>query len=154
MFYNTIYMFLKKKKKIDLNNNSLNGMLKPRKHILELIETIKSTPTPLPKTDFVKPTTEEGWVEFHKINEEGMKLAYASKEGYHIDNNRLFISGTRDLTDILDWSKIVTKNFKNSKIYKNADKVFKDNDKIDYVVGHSAGGSATLELEKNIQIEK
>ena len=40
-------------------------------------------------------------------------------------------------------------SFKNSKIYKTIEPVFKENEDIDYVVGHSAGGSATLELEKN-----
>ena len=45
-------------------------------------------------------------------------------------------------------------NFKDSKIYKNIEPVFKENEDIDYVVGHSAGGSATLELEKNFPDRK
>ena len=50
----------------------------------------------------------------------------------------------------MDWPKIPFGTFKDSKIYKNIEPVFKDNPQIDYVVGHSAGGSAALELEKKI----
>ena len=53
------------------------------------------------------------------------------------------------MQDVSDWPKIVFGSFKNSKIYKNADEVFKNDPDIDYVCGHSAGGSASLELEKN-----
>ena len=64
--------------------------------------------------------------------------------------NYLFVAGTRDFRDVMDWPKIPFGTFKDSKIYKNIDPVFKDNPQTDYyVVGHSAGGSATLELEKN-----
>ena len=78
-----------------------------------------------------------------------MKIAYNKAEGYHIEGNKLFIAGTRDLRDVMDWPKIPFGTFKDSKIYKNIEPVFKDNQQIDYIVGHSAGGSAALELEKN-----
>ena len=97
---------------------------------------------------FKKPVTQDEWLKFHKTNEEGMDKAYKSKEGYHIDGNKLFIAGTRDIQDVMDWPKIPLGMFQYSKIYKNVEPVFKDNPQIDYVVGHSAGGSATLELEK------
>ena len=90
------------------------------------------------------------WRDFHKTNEEGMKKAYEKPEGYHIEGNKLFIAGTRDFGDVMDWYKIPLGRFKDSKIYKNIDPAFKDNPQIDYVVGHSAGGSATLELEKKL----
>ena len=102
-----------------------------------------------PKVKFQKPKTQDEWVSFHKMNEEGIKKAYEKPEGYHIDGNKLFIAGTRDFNDVLDWRRIPLGTFKDSKIYKNVEPVFKDNPQINYVVGHSAGGSATLELEKN-----
>ena len=83
-----------------------------------------------------------------------MKIAYSKPEGYHIDNNKLFIAGTRDLRDVYDWAKIPFGNFKDSKIYKNIEPVFKNNPEINYIVGHSAGGSAALELEKITLIER
>ena len=88
------------------------------------------------------------------MNEEGIKKTDEKPEGYHIENNKLYIAGTRDFNDVIDWPKIPMGIFKDSKIYKNIEPVFKNNPQIDYVVGHSAGGSAALELEKLIPIEK
>jgi hypothetical protein len=39
------------------------------------------------KQEFIKPQTEDEWQKFHKINEDGMKKAYESKEGYYKDGN-------------------------------------------------------------------
>ena len=83
------------------------------------------------------------------MNEEGMKKAYDSPNSYYKDGNKLYIAGTKDIGDVMDWSKIPLGTFKDSKIYKNIEPVFENDKDIDYVVGHSAGGSATLELEKN-----
>ena len=98
---------------------------------------------------FRRPRTDEEYRAFHKMNEDGLKLAYATPEGYYKDGNKLYIAGTRDAHDVYDWSKIVAGSFRNSKIYKNAEPIFLNNPNINYVVGHSAGGSAALELEKN-----
>ena len=48
----------------------------------------------------------------------------------------------------MDWYKIPLGTFNSSHIYKNIEPVFKNNPNIDTVIGHSAGGSAALELEK------
>ena len=85
----------------------------------------------------------------HKTNEINMDKAYASQEGYFKDNNKLYIAGTRDMRDVLDWIKIPLGTFKNSKRYQTIEPVFKEDPNIDTVIGHSAGGSASLELEKN-----
>ena len=53
------------------------------------------------------------------------------------------------MQDVKDWIKIPMGKFKESKIYKNVEDVFNEDSNIDYVVGHSSGGSAALELEKN-----
>jgi pimeloyl-ACP methyl ester carboxylesterase len=58
------------------------------------------------------------------------------------------------MQDVLDWTKIPLGTFQKSKIYKNIEPVFKEDDNIDYVVGHSAGGSATLELQNNLPDRK
>jgi hypothetical protein len=88
------------------------------------------------------------------MNEEGMKKAYESKEGYFKDGNKLYVAGTRDLQDVFDWVKIPLGIFRKSKIYKNIEPIFAEDKAIDYVVGHSAGGSATLELEQNFPNRK
>ena len=61
------------------------------------------------------------------MNEEGIKKAYEKPEGYHIDNNKLYIAGTRDFKDVMDWYKIPMVTFKDSKIYKNIEPIFKNN---------------------------
>ena len=142
MFKNK-YRFLQQQSYV----NSNKYLRQPRniKNIVEKTKDILGTP----KVQFQRPKTQDEWLNFHKINEEGIKKAYEKPEGYHIDGNKLFIAGTKDFNDVLDWGKIPLGTFKDSKIYKNIEPVFKDNPQINYVVGHSAGGSATLELEKN-----
>lgn len=125
-----------------------NKYLRQPRNINNIVEKTKDI-LGTPKVQFQKPKTQEEWRNFHKINEEGIKKAYGKPEGYHIDGNKLFIAGTRDFNDVLDWRRIPLGTFKDSKIYKNVEPVFKDHPEINYVVGHSAGGSATLELEKN-----
>ena len=82
-----------------------------------------------------------------------MKLAYESKEGNYLDKNThtQYIAGTRDSHDVLvDWVKIPLGTFENSKICKNAEKFYDENkENITTVIGHSAGGSAALELGKH-----
>ena len=51
--------------------------------------------------------------------------------------------------DVSDWAKSPLGTFTNSKIYKNVEPFFKENEDIDTIIGHSAGGSATLESERN-----
>jgi hypothetical protein len=98
---------------------------------------------------FVRPSTDDEWKQFHKTNEEGINIAYSKPEGYHIQDNKLFIAGTRDMKDVLDWTKLPMNTFNKSKIYKNAEKALIDNPEITQVIGHSAGGSAALQLEKD-----
>ena len=97
---------------------------------------------------FITPKTSEEWRQFHKMNKEGMAKAYSSKNEYLQNHNQLFIAGTRDFQSVLDWKKILMGNFENSNIYKHIEPVFKENKDSDYVVGHSAGGSAALQLKK------
>lgn len=79
-----------------------------------------------------------------------MKLSYESKEGNYLDANThtQYIAGTRDSHDVLvDWVKIPLGTFENSKIYNNAENFCNQNkENITTVTGHSAGGSAALEL--------
>ena len=122
---------------------------KPNEKIQKILEEVKPQIIEQLQPKFVRPKTDEEWKQFHKMNEEGMKKAYESPNSYYKDGNKLYIAGTKDMGDVMDWIKIPTGNFKDSKIYKNIEPVFRDDKDIDYIVGHSAGGSAALELEKN-----
>jgi hypothetical protein len=140
---------MRKYKNFDFINNITPSMQKAKTttKIQAVIDGIKPK-TEVVKQSFTKPNTSEEWEQFHQMNERGIKKAYDSSEGYFKQDNKLFIAGTRDLHDVYDWAKIPLNDFENSKIYKNADAIFKNDSSIDYVVGHSAGGSAALELEK------
>ena len=141
-----------RKKNFAFSNNENNAPMKRSStapKIQAIIDNIRPKPSVIPAPTFLRPSTEEGWKSFHTTNEEGMRKSYEAPEGYYKEGNKLFIAGTRDIQDVMDWPKIPLGTFKDSKIYKNADEVFKNDQSIDYVVGHSAGGSAALELEKN-----
>ena len=123
--------------------------LKQNPKITELIQRELIPANEVKTENFKRPNTPEEYKAFHKTNEGGIKKAYEASDGYFKDGNKLYLAGTRDITDVIDWGKLVAGNYKNSKIYKNADEVIKNNPDIDTVIGHSAGGSAALELEKN-----
>ena len=133
------------------NNTTLQPLQKPKpnKKIQKILEEVKPQIIEELQPKFVRPKTDEEWKQFHKLNEEGMKKAYESPNSYYKDGNRLYIAGTKDMGDVMDWAKIPLGNFKGSKIYKNIEPVFENDKDIDMVIGHSAGGSAALELEKN-----
>lgn len=77
-----------------------------------------------------------------------MRQAYASPDGLHKDGDTLYIAGTRGASDVMDWWRIPAGRFKDSAIYKRAEPAFEADPNITTVVGHSAGGSAALELQK------
>ena len=134
------------------NTNDVN-MLNNRNVKPKIIDVIKqtgfehkeenkklNTPSSSIISKFVRPQNDDDWKQFHKINEEGINKAYAEPSGIHIQDNKLFIAGTRDFTDVMDWGKLPMGTFNKSKIYKNAEKAFIDNPNITQVIGHSAGG--------------
>ena len=162
-FYKLNYMFLKKRryKYQDFLNNSIQTkppikQPEPLPKIQKIINKINPPENKIDKSTikpiFIKPKTDEEWREFHKRNEEGMKKAYESKIGNYLDKETRtqYIAGTRDSQDVFDWWRIPAGMFNNSKIYKNAEIFYNENkNDIDNVIGHSAGGSATLELKKH-----
>ena len=95
---------------------------------------------------FMRPSTDTELKTFHRENEEGMRLAYASESGLHQEGAKLFVAGTRTFQDVADWPRIPLGRFAGSHIYKRAAAALEANPEISVVVGHSAGGSAALEL--------
>ena len=90
---------------------------------------------------------------FHKINEIGLQKAYNTNKGIHIDNDTMFIAGTRDFRDVYDdVTKIpVWGDLKNSKRYRDVEEEIKANPNVKKLIGHSLAGSVALEFEKNNQ---
>ena len=81
-----------------------------------ILNNKKQQPQPI-KQEFQRPKSQTEWTNFHKMNEDGIKQAYQKPEGYHIDGNKLYIAGTRGLTDVMDWYKIPLGTFSSSHIY-------------------------------------
>jgi pimeloyl-ACP methyl ester carboxylesterase len=81
---------------------------------------------------------------------EGLKRAYDHGD-YYIHGKTMFIAGSHtardwfdDLTKIPVWGDL-----KDSERYQKVLEVFKNRGEINTVVGHSLGGSVSLELQKN-----
>ena len=104
---------------------------------------------------------------------QGLNRAYATNDNVFLNNNTMYISGTKHaellptlfnldhpiqtymdykngyFQDVWDDLKIPFGLTKYSQRYQEADKMLKDNPQITNVVGHSLGGSVSLELAKN-----
>ena len=104
---------------------------------------------------------------------QGLNEAYKSNDNVYLNNNTMYVSGTKHadtlIPTLLNLNPIQTyMNYKNgyyqdmwddlkipfgltkySQRYQEADKMLKENPQITDVVGHSLGGSVSLELAKN-----
>ena len=81
--------------------------------------------------------------DFHLRNKIGLDKAYKCKSGTHVEDDVMYIAGTRNLQD---WYDDITKLpfwGKTSKAdrYKSAEQVLKDNPQIKSLVGHSLSSS-------------
>ncbi len=101
---------------------------------------------------------------------EGLTNAYASADNVYLNDNTMYVSGTKHADtlistlpnfnpiqnymkgyyqDMWDDLKIPFHNTANTQRYQEANEMLRDNPQITNVVGHSLGGSVALELEKN-----
>ena len=84
-------------------------------------------------------------------DEEGLKLAYETKDGLYQHYDKLFIAGTKDFpTDHIDDLKLPFDDTLNkTKRGRDADAYYRSHHEIDTVIGHSLGGAVALSLEKH-----
>ena len=82
-------------------------------------------------------------------DKEGLDKAYATTEKLYVNGDTMYVAGTSYLQDVWDDLKIPMKQTKNAQRYKDADALLEKNPQIANMVGHSLGGSAVLELQKN-----
>ena len=105
---------------------------------------------------------------------EGLNNAYKSSDNIYINNDTLYISGTKHVDSIIEdqikapgyyslFKSVVNNEFQDiyddikiplnltryTQRYNEADKVLKEHPEITKLIGHSLGGSVSLELEKN-----
>ena len=86
-------------------------------------------------------------------DQDGLSKAYNTADGLYEDNttNTLFIAGTRSLNDVGERCKIPAFKTKDSAIYGRARKYLDEHPNITNLVGHSFGGSAALQFQKDDQ---
>ena len=86
---------------------------------------------------------------FHKLNENGLNQAYNNHNKIHVDNDTLYIAGTSNLKDVYDdLTKIpFFGTVKDSTRYNQAKTALDSNPHIKNLVGHSLGGSISLEIQ-------
>ena len=84
-------------------------------------------------------------------DQEGLNKAYNTEDGLFEDTNAntLFIAGTRNLKDVSQWEKIARFKTKESDIYNRAKTYLEDHPNLTNLVGHSYGGSAALQFQKD-----
>ena len=86
---------------------------------------------------------------FHKFNEIGLQKAYDSPNNIYIEDDNMFIAGTKTWGDVFqDWIKLPLGSTNRTQRYQDADKALQRNPQVHNVVGHSLGASVALELEK------
>jgi hypothetical protein len=79
---------------------------------------------------------------------EGLRRAYQQPNHIYINNNRMYIAGSKSLEDWKDNLLIPPQLTEHHNIYRSALEELKDNQNVTELVGHSAGGAAVLELDK------
>ena len=95
--------------------------------------------------------TQEPVLKYDQITDsEGLQREY--KQGdYYVHGRTMFIAGSHTARDWFDDSTKVPAwgDLRDSERYQKALEEFKNQGQIDTVVGHSLGGSVSLELQKN-----
>ena len=86
-------------------------------------------------------------------DEEGLKLAYGTKDGLYQHYNKLLTAGTKDSPiDHLDDPKLPFDDTLNkTKWGRDADAYYRSHHEISTVIGHSLGGAVALSLKNNIK---
>jgi len=82
----------------------------------------------------------------HITDHQGLSQAYSNvnKVIYIPSNGKMYIGGTQTMADVADWRYLPLNQFKQSSIYKRADRIASINNAagIDVFVGHSSGAVA------------
>ena len=87
-------------------------------------------------------------------DKEGLDRATATAEKLYVNGDTMYVAGTSYLQDVWDDFKIPFGKTAQTQRYKDADALLAKNSQVSNLVGHSLGGSAVLELQKNHSGEK
>ena len=79
----------------------------------------------------------------------GLDKATAARDKVYVHGNTMYVAGTSSLRDVWDDFKIPFGKTAHTQRYKDADALLAKNPHVSNLVGHSLGGAAVLELQKN-----
>jgi hypothetical protein len=82
-------------------------------------------------------------------DKEGLDKAYGRAEQVYVNGDTLYVAGTSNKQDAWDDLKIPTEKTSWAQRYKDANALLAKNPQVSNLVGHSLGGSAVLEFQKN-----
>ena len=84
----------------------------------------------------------------------GLDKAYGRESKLYTHGDTLYVAGTTTFGDVMDWPKIPLHQGNKTMVYGKALQAVKLNSEIKNVVGHSLGGAAALELQRNFPDRK
>ena len=82
-------------------------------------------------------------------DKEGLDRATATADKLYVNGDTMYVAGTSNLRDVWDDFKIPFGKTAEAQRYKDADALLGKNSQVTNLVGHSLGGAAVLELQKN-----
>ena len=82
-------------------------------------------------------------------DKQGLDKATAARDKVFVHGNTMYVAGTSNLQDVWDDFKIPFGKTAQSQRYKDADALLAKNPQVSNLVGHSLGGAAVLEMQKN-----
>ena len=82
-------------------------------------------------------------------DKQGLDKATAARDKVYVHGNTMYVAGTSNLQDVWDDFKIPFGKTAQSQRYKDADALLAKNPQASNLVGHSLGGAAVLEMQKN-----
>ena len=82
-------------------------------------------------------------------DKDGLDKATATRDKLYVHGNTMYVAGTSYWQDVWDDLKIPFNKTAQAQRYKDADALLAKNPQVSNLVGHSLGGAAVLELQKN-----
>ena len=82
-------------------------------------------------------------------DKQGLDKATAARDKVYVHGNTMYVAGTSNLQDVWDDFKIPFGKTAQAQRYKYADALLAKNTQVSNLVGHSLGGAAVLEMQKN-----
>ena len=82
-------------------------------------------------------------------DKDGLDKATAARDKVYVHGNTMYVAGTSNLQDVWDDFKIPFGKTSQAQRYKDADALLAKIPQVSNLVGHSLGGAAVLELQKN-----